>query len=155
MLLKQFLIWICHTNKTAPSHLPSFRHNTKNTPENPLCCCRWKQEGKQQERLYIEQMTCSTLLIECSCLYWTWFSHVEPCDTVKNAEQNFSSLSDAPPQVPPTCLYYYHVRAKLCHRRTTKDKTWWLLSQLIQRLFHRFGNNDAENVWLRETQQKP
>lgn len=63
VLHEQFLIWICRTNNTPLSHLLSFRHTTINTPEDPLYSCRWNQEAKLQEMLYIEQITCSTLLI--------------------------------------------------------------------------------------------
>lgn len=73
------------TNNTPLLHLLSFRPTTINTPENPLCSCRWNQEGKQQEMLYIEQITCSTLFIlllmslyDMVQPYWTLW-HCEKC----------------------------------------------------------------------------
>lgn len=71
VLHEQFLIWIC-LNNTSLSHLLSFRHTAVNTPENPLCR-RWNQEGKQQEMLYIEQITRSILFISLLVSFYDIF----------------------------------------------------------------------------------
>lgn len=83
VLHEQFCI--CRTKNTPLSLFLSFGQPTVNTPENPLCSCRWNQEGKQQEMLYIEQITCSIVFL---LLLTSLYDTVQPYWNLWHCEQH-------------------------------------------------------------------
>lgn len=154
MLHEEFLIWICCSNSSL-SYLLSFRHTTINTPEHSLCSCRWKQEGKQQEMLYIEQITCSMLFI---LLLMSLYDIFQPFWTLWHREKRRIQIDDS-----------FSVRRQLrCDPHVCSNSTWeqsfitgtrgkvrcddfyysWLQDFNSCSYVCSLRKNDPENVWL-------